>query len=40
LLAPHPTSKFEDHPLSAASECSFNLFAATLYLEVIPPSAT
>jgi len=30
LLAPRPTPKLEDHPLSAVRDCLFNLFAATL----------
>jgi hypothetical protein len=30
LLAPRPTPKLEDHPLSAIRDCLFNLFAATL----------
>jgi len=29
LLAPRPTLKLEDHPLSAVRDCLFNLFAAT-----------
>ena len=33
LLALRPTSKLEDHPLSAACNCLFNLFAATLLIE-------
>jgi hypothetical protein len=28
LLAPHPTPKLEDHPLSAVRDCLFNIFAA------------
>ena len=32
LLAPHPTPKLEDHPLSAVHDCLFNLFAATLHI--------
>jgi len=32
LLAPRPTSKLEDHPLSAVRECLFNIFAATLHI--------
>jgi hypothetical protein len=28
LLAPHPTSKLEDHPLSFVRGCLFNIFAA------------
>ena len=27
LLAPRPTSKLEDHPLSTARYCLFNIFA-------------
>jgi len=30
LLAPRPTPKQEDHPLSAIRDCLFNIFAATL----------
>jgi hypothetical protein len=29
LLAPRPTPKLEDHPLSAVRDCLFNVFAAT-----------
>ena len=29
LLAPRPTPKLEDHPMSAVRDCLFNLFAAT-----------
>ena len=32
LSAPRPTPKLEDHPLSAARDCLFNLFAATLHI--------
>ena len=32
LLAPLPTPKLEDHPLSAVHGCLFNLFAATLHI--------
>jgi hypothetical protein len=32
LLAPCPTSKLEDHPLSAVRDCLFNIFAATLHI--------
>ena len=32
LLAPSPTPKLEDHPLSAAPDCLFNIFAATLHI--------
>jgi len=32
LLAPCPTPKLEDHPLSAVRDCLFNLFAATLHI--------
>jgi hypothetical protein len=31
LLAPRPTPKLEDHPLSAVCDCLFNVFAATLH---------
>ena len=31
LLAPRPTPKLEDHPLSAVCDCLFNTFAATLH---------
>jgi hypothetical protein len=31
LLAPRPTPKLEDHPLSAARDSSFNVFAAILH---------
>jgi len=32
LLAPRPTPSLEDHPLSAARDCLFNLFATTLHI--------
>jgi hypothetical protein len=32
LLAPRPTPKLEDHPLSAVRDCLFNVFAATLHI--------
>ena len=32
LLAPRPTPKLEDHPLSAARYSLFNIFAATLHI--------
>ena len=32
LLAPRPTPRLEDHPLSAVRDCLFNLFAATLHI--------
>jgi hypothetical protein len=32
LLAPRPTPKLEDHPLSAVRNCLFNIFAATLHI--------
>jgi hypothetical protein len=28
LLAPRPTPKLKDHPLSAVRDCLFNIFAA------------
>ena len=36
LLAPHPTPKLKDHPLSVVRDCLFNIFAATLHIESIP----
>ena len=32
LLAPNPTPKLEDYPLSAVRDCLFNIFAATLHI--------
>jgi hypothetical protein len=32
LLAPRPTPKLEDHPLSAVRDCLFNVFTATLHI--------
>jgi len=32
LLAPCPTSKLEDHPLSDVCNCLFNIFTATLHI--------
>jgi hypothetical protein len=32
LLAPRPTRKLEDHPVSAVQYCLFNIFAATLHI--------
>jgi hypothetical protein len=32
LLAPRPTPKPEDHPLSAVCDCLFNIFAATFHI--------
>jgi len=32
LLAPYPTPKLEDHPLSAVRDCLFNIFAVTLHI--------
>jgi hypothetical protein len=32
LLAPCPTPKLEDHPLSAVRDCLFNIFAAILHI--------
>jgi hypothetical protein len=29
LLAPRPTPKLEDYPLSAVRDCLFSIFAAT-----------
>jgi hypothetical protein len=31
LLALHPTTKLEDHPLSAVRDCLFSVFAASLH---------
>ena len=32
LLAPRPTSRLEDHPLSAVRDCLFSIFEATLHI--------
>jgi len=32
LLAPRPTPKLKDRPLSAVRDCLFNIFAATLHI--------
>ena len=32
LLAPRPTPKLEDHPLSSVRDCLFDIFAATLHI--------
>jgi hypothetical protein len=32
LLAPRPTPKLEDHPVSVVRDCLFNIFAATLLI--------
>jgi hypothetical protein len=41
LLAPRPTPKLEDHPLSALRDCLFNIFAVTFHIwRPFPPSAT
>jgi hypothetical protein len=41
LLAPRPTPKLEDHPLSAVRDCLFNIFATTHHIwRPSPPSAT
>ena len=40
LLAPLPSPKLEDHPLSALWDCLFNIFAATLHIKGHPPSTT
>jgi hypothetical protein len=31
LLAPRPTPKLQDHPLSAVRDCLFSIFAITLH---------
>jgi len=36
LLAPRPTPKLKDHPLSAFRGCLFNIFAATLRIWGLP----
>jgi hypothetical protein len=41
LLAPRPTPKLEDHPLSAVCYCLFNIFTTTLHISrLFPPSTT
>jgi hypothetical protein len=41
LLAPRPTSKLENHPLSGVRDCLFIIFAATLHTwRASPPSVT
>jgi len=41
FLAPHPTLKLENHPLSFVRYCLFNTFTATLHMQrPSPPSAT
>jgi hypothetical protein len=42
LLAPRPTPKLEDHPLSAVHDCLFNILYSQLpsILEAVPPSTT
>jgi hypothetical protein len=35
LLAPRPNPKLQDHPLSAVSDCLFNIFAAALQMKAI-----
>ena len=32
LLAPRPTPKLKNHPVSAVRDCLFNIFAATLHI--------
>ena len=32
LLAPRPTPKLEDYPLSTVHDCLFNIFAASLHI--------
>jgi hypothetical protein len=40
LLAPCPTPKIEDHPLSAVHNCFFNIFTATFHTwRPSPPSS-
>jgi hypothetical protein len=41
LLAPRPTPKLEDHPLSAVRGCLFNIFTVSLpNWRASPPSTT
>jgi hypothetical protein len=40
LLAPRPTPKPEDHPLSAVNDCLFNIFAASLHTWCASPPST
>jgi hypothetical protein len=41
LLAPRPTPKLEEHPLSDVRDCLFNIFAVTLQnWRASPPTAT
>jgi hypothetical protein len=41
LQALHSTPKLKNHPLSAVSDCLFNIFAATLHIwRLLPPSTT
>jgi hypothetical protein len=41
LSAPHPTPNLEVHPFSAAFDCFFNIFSATLYIwRLFPTAAT
>jgi hypothetical protein len=41
LLAPRPTPKLEDNPLSAVRDSLFNMFAAALHIwRASPPSGT
>ena len=41
LLAPHPTSKLDDHPLWTACNCLFNMFCSyPPYLKAVPPFPT
>jgi hypothetical protein len=39
LLGPRPTSKLEDHSLSAVRNCLFSMFAATLHIWSPSPSS-
>ena len=40
LLAPRPTLKLKNHPLSGVRDYLFNIRSYPSYLEAVPPSAT
>jgi hypothetical protein len=40
LLAPRPTPKLKDHPLSAVRDCLFNIFTPTIHIwRSFPPNS-